>query len=33
LAIGFGNAIRMVTHCDVSRNDIDSTVSSIRTLV
>ena len=26
LAIGFGQSIRMVTHCDVSRDDIDKTV-------
>lgn len=26
LAIGFGKTIRMVTHCDVSRDDINKTV-------
>ena len=29
LAIGFGNAIRMVTHCDVTAQDIDKTVSEL----
>jgi len=29
LAIGFGNLIRMVTHCDVSREDIDTTATSL----
>lgn len=29
LAIGFGNAIRMVTHCDVTVQDIDKTVSEL----
>ena len=29
LAIGFGNLIRMVTHCDVSREDIDTTVDAL----
>jgi len=29
LAIGFGKAIRMVTHCDVSRDDIDKTVTTL----
>ncbi len=30
LAIGFGKVIRMVTHCDVSADDIDVTVNSLR---
>ncbi len=30
LAIGFGDVIRMVTHCDVSADDIDVTVNSLR---
>lgn len=29
LAIGFGNAIRMVTHCDVSIADIENTVAAL----
>lgn len=29
LAIGFGNLIRMVAHCDVSRKDIDTTVYAL----
>lgn len=29
LAIGFGNAIRMVTHCDVSAEEIDSTLAAM----
>ncbi len=33
LAIGFGNAIRMVTHCDVSGEDIEKTISSFRDVV
>lgn len=33
LAIGFGNLIRMVTHCDVSKNDIDSTVAIVRSIL
>ena len=28
-AIPFGKAIRMVTHCDVSREDIEKTISSL----
>ncbi len=28
-AIPFGNAIRMVTHCDVSRDDIETTLNSL----
>ena len=30
LAIGFGNLIRMVTHCDVSTDDIDVALKGIR---
>lgn len=30
MAIGFGNAIRMVTHCDVSGYDIEKTVSVMK---
>ena len=30
LAIGFGNLIRMVTHCDVSGDDIDTTITTLR---
>ncbi len=33
LAIGFGNAIRMVTHCDVSAADVDTTIERIATLL
>lgn len=33
LAIGFGNAIRMVTHCDVSTQDIDTTVAALKGLI
>ncbi|HTK38075.1 MAG TPA: low-specificity L-threonine aldolase [Pyrinomonadaceae bacterium] len=29
LAIGFGNLIRMVTHCDVSREDINATIEAL----
>jgi threonine aldolase len=29
LAIGFGSSIRMVTHCDVSTDDIDTTVGAM----
>ncbi|MGI8812367.1 MAG: threonine aldolase family protein [Pyrinomonadaceae bacterium] len=29
LAIGFGKMIRMVTHCDVSREDIENTISEL----
>lgn len=32
LAIPFGPAIRMVTHCDVSLKDIDETVGAFETL-
>jgi threonine aldolase len=31
LAIGFGKMIRMVTHCDVSTNDIDKTIDNLTT--
>lgn len=30
LAIGFGNAIRMVTHCDVLADNIDITINALR---
>jgi len=30
LAIGFGSAIRMVTHCDVSADDVDRTIVALR---
>lgn len=33
LAIGFGNAIRMVTHCDVSGEDIERTLVAFRDVV
>ncbi|MEO6052018.1 MAG: GntG family PLP-dependent aldolase [Pyrinomonadaceae bacterium] len=33
LAIGFGNLIRMVTHCDVSEDDISKTISKISTIL
>ena len=33
LAIGFGSKIRMVTHCDVSRGDIDDTLSVMSTVL
>jgi threonine aldolase len=33
LAIGFGTAIRMVTHYDVSAADIDSALSELRTIL
>ncbi|MGB7068382.1 MAG: GntG family PLP-dependent aldolase [Pyrinomonadaceae bacterium] len=33
LAIGFGPAIRMVTHCDVSSDDIDRTIAELRQIV
>lgn len=29
LAIGFGTSIRMVTHCDISRSDIDATIMAV----
>jgi threonine aldolase len=29
LAIGFGTSIRMVTHCDISRSDIDATILAV----
>ena len=33
LAVGFGNAIRMVTHCDVSSGDIDNAVEALREII
>ena len=33
LAIGFGNLIRMVTHLDVSRQDIDETIEKLDAIV
>lgn len=33
LAIGFGNLIRMVTHLDVSADDINATVKTLRSLI
>ncbi|MBK9163985.1 MAG: low-specificity L-threonine aldolase [Acidobacteria bacterium] len=33
LAIGFGNAIRMVTHCDVSSEQIDVAVASLGSIL
>lgn len=33
LAIGFGNAIRMVTHCDVSQEMIEATLSCLSSVV
>lgn len=33
LAIGFGNAIRMVTHCDVSSDQIDVAVASLGSIL
>ena len=33
LAIGFGNAIRMVTHCDVSSDQIDLAVASLGSIL
>lgn len=33
LAIGFGNLIRMVTHCDVSKDNIESTLDAIRSVL
>ena len=32
LAIGFGNLIRMVTHCDVSANDISATLTATHSI-
>ncbi len=29
LAIGFGNSIRMVTHCDVNRDDIENAIGAV----
>jgi threonine aldolase len=33
LAIGFGNLIRMVTHCDVSTVDISTTIDAMASLI
>lgn len=33
LAIGFGNLIRMVTHCDVSEANIDTTIGKLRDIL
>lgn len=33
LAIGFGNSIRMVTHCDVSNDDVRATVAAMQAIV
>ncbi len=33
LAIGFGNSIRMVTHCDVSKPDIDKTIEALTQII
>ena len=33
LAIGFGNLIRMVTHCDVSRDNVDTTLESLNDIL
>jgi len=33
LAIGFGSVIRMVTHCDISRDDIARALTALRSLV
>jgi threonine aldolase len=33
LASGFGSSIRMVTHYDVSRADIETALNEIRTVV
>ncbi|MFN6962751.1 MAG: threonine aldolase family protein [Pyrinomonadaceae bacterium] len=33
LAIGFGSAIRMVTHCDVTAEGIETTISALRSAV
>ena len=32
-AIPFGKAIRMVTHCDVSREDIETTLNSLQIII
>jgi len=32
-AIPFGKAIRMVTHCDVSRDDIETTLKALKTIL
>ena len=33
LAIGFGNLIRMVTHCDVSANDVVATIDKVKKIL
>jgi len=33
LAIGFGNNIRMVTHYDVSADDMDTTLAAMREIL
>ena len=33
LAIGFGNLIRMVTHCDISASDIETTINRLGSLL
>jgi len=33
LAVGFGDLIRMVTHCDVSRESVDKTVSLLNSIL
>jgi threonine aldolase len=33
LAIGFGNAIRMVTHYDISRGDIETTIKELSSVL
>ncbi len=33
LAISFGNSIRMVTHCDVSREAIETTLENLRSII
>jgi len=33
LAIGFGNLIRMVTHCDISNNDVQTTIRQLQSIL
>ena len=33
MAIGFGNLLRMVTHCDVSGANIDETIEKLRDIL
>jgi threonine aldolase len=33
LAIPFGNSIRMVTHCDVSREAIETTLRTLQSII